>query len=86
MVYEITAKGSKVFVEGLKRWVEFTEGAKRLLMVDTVWFKILQDILKLSITSTANCRFSAQSKTPKKTSACAKKRAFFISSKRRCHG
>jgi len=34
MIYEITAKGSKVYAEGLKRWVEFTEGAKKLLMVD----------------------------------------------------
>ncbi|MCW4047566.1 MAG: PadR family transcriptional regulator [Candidatus Bathyarchaeota archaeon] len=35
IVYKITAKGEKVLAEGLKRWIDFTEGARKLLMADT---------------------------------------------------
>lgn len=35
IVYKITAKGEKVLAEGLKRWIDFTEGARKLLMTNT---------------------------------------------------
>lgn len=35
IVYKITTKEKKVLEEGLKRWIEFTEGARKLLTANT---------------------------------------------------
>ncbi|MEM2947865.1 MAG: PadR family transcriptional regulator [Candidatus Bathyarchaeia archaeon] len=35
IAYKITPKGRKVLAEGLKRWIEFNEGAKKILITNT---------------------------------------------------